>query len=152
MNEHSVGKGMRVTLNFSLSLKTPGAEEGAVIDSTFNKAPATLDIGDGSLPENFEAYIVGLKPGDREVYEVPPEKGFGQTNPSNLQSFKRSEFDSEMALEPGLMLSFADARKSELPGVVHSVDADEVVVDFNHPLAGRDLLFEVEIIDVQPIQ
>lgn len=147
MTKHAVGKGTRVTLNFSLSLK-----DGAVVDSTFDKEPATLDVGDGSLPEGFEAYIMGLKPGDRESYEVPPEKGFGQQNPSNRQSFKRSDFSADMELEPGLMLSFADASQSELPGVVHSVDDDEVIVDFNHPLAGYDLIFEVEIIDVQPIQ
>lgn len=147
MNTHSVGKGMRVTLNFSLSLK-----DGAVVDSTFDKMPASLDVGDGSLPEGFESYIMGLKAGDRESYEVPPENAFGQANPSNRQTFKRSDFDKEMLLEPGLMVSFADASNSELPGVVHSVDDDEVVIDFNHPLAGHDLIFEVEIIDVQPIQ
>ena len=147
MSTHSVGKGMRVTLNFSLSLK-----DGAVVDSTFEKAPASLDVGDGNLPEGFESYILGMKPGDRETYQVPPENAFGQANPSNRQTFKRSDFDREMVIEPGLMVSFADARKTELPGIVHSVDGDEVVVDFNHPLAGRDLIFEVEIIDVQPIQ
>jgi FKBP-type peptidyl-prolyl cis-trans isomerase SlpA len=147
MSIHSVGKGTRVTLNFSLSLK-----DGAVVDSTFDKAPASLDVGDGSLPEGFESFIMGLKPGDHETYEVPPENAFGQANPNNRQSFKRSDFDRDTVIEPGLMVSFADASQSELPGVVYSVDADEVIVDFNHPLAGRDLIFEVEIIDVQPIQ
>lgn len=147
MTKHSVGKGMRVTLNFALILK-----DGDLVDSTFDKAPASLDIGDGNLPEGFESYLMGLKAGDRETYEVPPENAFGQANPSNRQSFKRSDFDAEMVIEPGLMVSFADARKSELPGVIYSVDADEVIVDFNHPLAGRELIFEVEIIDVQPIQ
>lgn len=147
MTKHSVSKGMRVTLNFALSLT-----DGEVIDSTFEKAPASLDIGDGNLPEGFESYLMGLKPGDRETFKVPPEDAFGQANPSNRQSFKRSDFDADMVIEPGLMVSFADARKTELPGVIYSVDADEVVVDFNHPLAGRELMFEVEIIDVQPIQ
>jgi FKBP-type peptidyl-prolyl cis-trans isomerase SlpA len=55
-----------------------------------------------------------------------------------------------MVLEPGVMISFADARQSELPGVVSRVEGDEVEVDFNHPLAGRTLTFEVEIIDVEP--
>lgn len=147
MSTYKVGKGMRVTLNFALSLR-----DGQTIDSTFDKEPASLEIGDGNLPEGFESYLLGLEPGAHETYQVSPEQAFGQVNPSNRQSFKRSDFDNEMELEPGLMVSFADARKSELPGVVHSVDEDEVVVDFNHPLAGRDLVFEVEIIDVQPVQ
>ncbi|MFW5825164.1 MAG: FKBP-type peptidyl-prolyl cis-trans isomerase [Marinobacter sp.] len=146
MKELPIDQGTRVTLNFSL--KFP---DGQVIDSTFDKQPATLEIGDENLPENFEAYLMGLKAGDRETFEVPPEKGFGQHNPSNIQTFKRHEFSADMVLEPGVMISFADARQSELPGVVSRVEGDQVDVDFNHPLAGRTLVFEVEIIDVEPV-
>ncbi len=145
MNELPIDRGTRVTLNFALRFPS-----GEVIDSTFEKAPATLEIGDESLPENFEAYLLGLKTGDRDSFEVPPEKGFGQHNPSNVQTFKRHEFSADMVLEPGVMISFADARQTELPGVVSRVEGDEVEVDFNHPLAGRTLTFEVEIIDVEP--
>ncbi|HAP51990.1 MAG TPA: peptidylprolyl isomerase, partial [Marinobacter adhaerens] len=121
-----------------------------VIDSTFEKEPASLEIGDDNLPENFEAYLMGMKAGDKDSFQVPPEKAFGQHNPNNVQTFKRHEFSPDMVLEPGVMISFADARQSELPGVVSRVEGDEVEVDFNHPLAGRTLTFEVEIIDVEP--
>lgn len=147
MNELPVGQGTRVTLHFALTFA-----DGQVIDSTFEKAPATLDIGDESLPENFEAYLMGMKAGERASYEVPPEKAFGQRNPNNIQMFKRSEFNADMVLEPGVVISFADARQSELPGVVEKVEGDQVTVDFNHPLAGRTLTFDVEIIDVEPAQ
>ncbi len=146
MKELPIDQGTRVTLHFAL--KFP---DGQVIDSTFDKEPATLEIGDENLPENFEAYLMGLKAGDREAFEVPPEKGFGQHNPSNVQTFKRHEFSADMVLEPGVMISFADARQTELPGVVSRVEGDQVDVDFNHPLAGRTLVFEVEIIDVEPV-
>lgn len=145
MNQLPIDKGTRITLHFALKF-----QDGQVIDSTFEKDPATLEIGDDNLPENFEAYLMGMKAGDREAYEVPPEKAFGQKNPSNVQMFKRSDFSADMVLEPGAMISFADARQSELPGVVDHVEGDQVTVDFNHPLAGRTLLFEVEIIDVEP--
>lgn len=145
MNELPIDKGTRVTLNFALKFT-----DGEVIDSTFDKQPATLEIGDDNLPENFEAYLMGLRAGDSDTFEVPPEKAFGQHNPSNVQTFKRHEFSADMVLEPGVMISFADARQSELPGVVSRVEGDQVDVDFNHPLAGRTLMFEVEIIDVEP--
>merc|ERR1711964_883796 len=119
-------------------------------DSTFEKEPASLEIGDDNLPENFEAYLMGMKADDKDSFQVPPEKAFGQHNPNNVQTFKRHEFSPDMVLEPGVMISFADARQSELPGVVSRVEGDEVEVDFNHPLAGRTLTFEVEIIDVEP--
>jgi FKBP-type peptidyl-prolyl cis-trans isomerase SlpA len=94
---------------------------------------------------------MGMKAGDRNTFEVPPEKAFGQRNPNNVQMFKRHEFSADMVVEKGVMISFADARQSELPGVVSHVEGDRVEVDFNHPLAGRTLTFEVEIIDVEPV-
>lgn len=145
MNDLPIDKGTKVTLHFALKFT-----DGQIVDSTFEKAPATLEIGDDNLPENFEAYLLGLKAGDRKTFEVPPEKAFGQHNPSNVQSFKRHEFSADMVLEPGVVVSFADARQQELPGVVSRVEGDEVGVDFNHPLSGRTLIFEVEIIDVEP--
>ncbi|MBS3804599.1 MAG: FKBP-type peptidyl-prolyl cis-trans isomerase [Oleiphilaceae bacterium] len=147
MKQLPVDKGTKVTLNFALKFT-----DGQVVDSTFDKGPATLEIGDESLPENFEVYLMGMKAGDTATYEVPPEKAFGQKNPSNVQMFKRSIFSPDMVLEPGVVISFADARQSELPGVVEHVEGDQVTVDFNHPLAGRTLIFDVEIIDVEPAQ
>lgn len=147
MKQLPIDKGTRVTLNFALKFT-----DGEIIDSTFDKAPASLEIGDDNLPENFEAYLMGLVAGDKASFDVPPEKAFGQHNPNNVQTFKRHEFSADMVLETGVMISFADARQSELPGVVSRVEGDEVEVDFNHPLAGRTLVFEVEIIDVEPAE
>lgn len=144
MNDLPVDQGTRVTLHFALTF-----EDGEVIDSTFDKQAATLEIGDDNLPENFEAYLFGMKAGESAEYQVPPEKAFGQHNPSNVQMFPRHQFSADMVLEPGVMISFADARQSELPGVVSHVEGDQVEVDFNHPLAGRTLTFKVEIIDVE---
>ncbi|MGO3694411.1 FKBP-type peptidyl-prolyl cis-trans isomerase, partial [Marinobacter sp.] len=84
MNELPIDKDTRVTLHFALKF-----ESGEVIDSTFDKDAAILEIGDESLPENFEAYLVGMKAGDKASYQVSPEKAFGQRNPNNLQTFKR---------------------------------------------------------------
>ena len=145
MKELPIDKGTQVTLHFSLKF-----EDGETVDSTFDKEPATLEIGDENLPENFEAYLIGLKAGDHQTFEVPPEKAFGQHNPNNVQTFKRHEFSADMVLEKGVVISFADARQQELPGVISRVEGDEVEVDFNHPLAGRTLSFEVQIIDVEP--
>ncbi len=94
MKELPVDKGTRVTLHFALK-----TESGEVIDSNFDKDAATLEIGDESLPENFEAYLMGMKAGDKASYQVPPEKAFGQRNPNNLQTFKRHEFSADMVLD-----------------------------------------------------
>ena len=133
-----------LTLNFALH-----HANGATIDSTFDKAPAELTIGDGNLLAGFEACLIGLMVGDHKTFTVAPENGFGQHNPANLQTLKRHQFGPDMVLEQGLVVSFSDAANTELPGVVKTIDGDEVVMDFNHPLAGVELKFEVQIITVR---
>jgi FKBP-type peptidyl-prolyl cis-trans isomerase SlpA len=140
-----IGEGTQVTLHFSLSLKN-----GHVVDSNFDQEPAQFVVGDGNLLAGFEKAILGLPAGVREVFTISPEDGFGQPNPSNIQTFKRDQFDEELELQEGLMLSFADAQNAELPGVVASFDDAEVRVDFNHPLAGKEIEFEVQILSVDP--
>lgn len=133
----------KVVLHFALKL-----EDGQVVDSTFDKSPASLIIGDGNLPDGFEACLLGLEVGAKESFNIAPENAFAQPNPNNLQTMKRSDFDADMELEVGMIVSFADANKSELPGVIKTVEDNLVIVDFNHPLAGKSLQFDVEIIAV----
>ena len=140
----SINASSHLTLNFALH-----HANGATIDSTFDKAPAELTIGDGNLLAGFEACLIGLMVGDHKTFTVAPENGFGQHNPANLQTLKRHQFGPDMALEQGLVVSFSDAANTELPGVVKTIDGDEVVMDFNHPLAGVELKFEVQIITVR---
>lgn len=142
----TIGENTRVTLHFSLSL-----EDGGVVDSTFDSSPAEFEYGDGQLPDGFLSFLDGLNAGAKDAWQVPPEKAFGMPNPNNLQTFKRKDFAKDMELSEGLVISFADANQSELPGVIKSFDENEVTVDFNHPLAGETLTFKVEIIDVQAI-
>ena len=141
----SVGPDTKVTLHFSLAL-----EDGFVVDSNFEENPADFVYGDGSLLPGFERVLDGLLPGDEQIFQIEPEQGFGQHNSSNIQQIPRREFDDDIELEKGLMLSFADASNAELPGVVVGFDDDTVSVDFNHPLAGRTITFKVQIIDVEP--
>ncbi len=146
MSDLLVGESTRVTLNFSIKL-----EDGQLIDSTFDKSPAEFEIGDGNLLPGFERVLFGLSTGASESFVIKPEEGFGQPNPNNIQEIPRDQFD-DLELKEGLMIAFADAQNSETPGVVAAFNDEVVTIDFNHPLAGHDLLFEVEILDVQPAQ
>lgn len=141
---NQIHENSKVTLNFALRL-----EDGATVDSTFERSPATLTVGDGNLPEGFEKHLLGLSSGDRRTIQVPPEDAFGQVNAANVQHFKREQFAQAGELEAGMVLSFQDAGGNELPGVVSTFDDHEVTVDFNHPLAGKTLEFEVEILEVE---
>lgn len=136
-----IGPEKTITLHFAIRL-----QNGDVVDSNFAGQPATFTIGDGNMLAGFEAAIFGLKAGDRQTFQISPEHGFGMPNPSNIQKVGRENF-VDMALESGLVVGFQDA-SGELPGVVVSFDEKNVSVDFNHPLAGKTLEFEVEILEV----
>ncbi len=142
-----VGEGTRVVANFSLSL-----EDGSVVDSNFGGDPVEFVIGDGNLLPGFERQLFGMSAGERQIFTVLPEHAFGQPNDNNVQIISRKEFDDDMELEIGLLFSFADAAGGELPGMIISFDGDDVEVDFNHPLAGRTILFDVLVHRVEPAE
>ncbi len=144
MNELRIAQGSQVTLHFAIKL-----ENGDVVDSTFDKQPASFTVGDGSLLPGFEMALYGLKCGDQRSLPITPDQGFGQSNPQNVQVMPRSAF-AAMELSEGLLVIFNDAANAELPGVVKAFDETHVTVDFNHPLAGKNLTFDVEIIEVNP--
>ncbi|PTS85337.1 peptidylprolyl isomerase [Pseudomonas sp. HMWF032] len=145
MTDVRIGPGREVTLHFALKL-----DNGDVVDSTFDKQPATFKVGDGNLLPGFEQAIYGLKAGDKRSLSISPEQGFGQGNPQNIQVMPRSQFQ-DMELSEGLLVIFNDAANAELPGVVKAFDDNQVTIDFNHPLAGKVLSFEVEIIEVKAL-
>ncbi|WP_160288318.1 FKBP-type peptidyl-prolyl cis-trans isomerase [Pseudomonas knackmussii] len=143
MADVRIGADTEVTLHFALKL-----EDGNVVDSTFDKQPATFKVGDGNLLPGFELALYGLKAGDKRTLSIDPEQGFGQPNPANVQVMPRDQFEG-MELSHGLLVIFNDAAKTELPGVVKEFDEQRVTIDFNHPLAGKTLAFDVEIIEVK---
>ncbi len=140
-----IGPGTQVSLHFALALPN-----GTEIDSTFGKAPASFSPGDGNFLPGFEALLLGLRAGDKRRFEVSPAQAFGPGHPDNVRMLQRSQFGPDITLEPGLLVSFK-LPDGELPGLVRALEGDLVIVDFNHPLAGRSILFDVEILTVSPV-
>ncbi|NLY59022.1 MAG: FKBP-type peptidyl-prolyl cis-trans isomerase [Gammaproteobacteria bacterium] len=140
-----IAQDTEVTLHFTLKLPN-----GDVVDSTTGKAPATFKVGDGSLLPGFEQSLFGLKAGDQRTFEIEPERGFGPGSTQNIQTMSRDNF-TDMELEIGLLIIFKDAAGGEMPGVVKAIHDSIVEIDFNHPLAGKVITFEVEIIAVKAV-
>lgn len=135
-----VESGSTVSLHFTLSMET-----GEVIDSTRDKVAGEFTIGDGTLPTGFEQAVMGMMEGERKIHCVTPEHAFGMPNPSNIQRFSTTQFAGQ-ELSEGLVMNFSDPANTGLAGIIVEFDEEEVVVDFNHPLAGKTLLFDVEIL------
>lgn len=140
-----IADGLAVTLHFSILLP-----EGDEVDSTRRGKPATFVMGDGNLLPGFEAALVGLVAGSDEQLRIAAADAFGERVAGNVQRLPRERFPNPDELEVGLIVSFA-APDGELPGVVQQIWQDTVEVDFNHPLAGRDLVFDVSILKVESV-
>lgn len=139
----AIGVGATVTLHFSILL-----ESGEEVDTTRRGKPATFRVGDGNLPSGFERALFGLRAGDDERLWITPDQGFGLRQKENIRTIRRADFPNDSDLTPGMMMVF-NAPGGELPGVVLAVADDTVEVDFNHPLAGRRLAFDVTILRVE---
>jgi FKBP-type peptidyl-prolyl cis-trans isomerase SlpA len=137
-----VGPGTKVTLHFSIIL-----ENGELVDSTRESTPATFEVGDGNLLPGFEKAIFGMVAKERRQALLAPDQAFGEHVEGNVQILTRDDFTG-LDLEPGLIVSFAGPG-GELPGVITDVYERNVRVDFNHPLAGRHVTFDVEVIEVE---
>lgn len=145
--ETRIAHGSQVVLHFEVSLPS-----GDVIDSTFRRdKPVAMTVGDGSFLEGFEKVLIHLKAGDVRTAHLPPEQAFGLYNADNIQTFSRTQFAlSEPNPCVGMMMEFADKGQNSLVGVICEVTDNTVKVDFNHPLAGADVLFKVQIFKVIP--
>jgi FKBP-type peptidyl-prolyl cis-trans isomerase SlpA len=142
MSEQRIGQNSTVTLHFALKF-----ENGDVVDSNFEKDPVTFTVGDGNLLPGFERALFGLKEADKRSFEILPEQAFGTPNEQNVQVMPRAQF-ADMELEYGILVIFKDAAGGEMPGVVKEFNEQQVTIDFNHPLAGKVITFDVEIIAV----
>lgn len=143
MVESGIRNGSKVMLNFSLAL-----EQGEEIDSNFDGDPVELLVGNGDMLPGFEEVLIGLLAGETVETIIGHDKAFGEANPDNQQRFPIKSFENSIELTEGLVVSFADPAGGELPGVVIAVNEDYVEVDFNHPLAGKNILFKAHIHEV----
>ena len=137
----SIDQTQRFTLHYILRF-----EDGTVVDSTQDDDPLCLRIGDGTLHPSLERCLAGLTAGTCKTFRLTSEQGFGPYDPEMVQPMERSEFAEQGMLEPGTMIAFQTPTGDTLPGCILSIEEQRVLVDFNHPLAGRDFEFEVRIL------
>lgn len=137
-----------VTLHYRIRL----AENDEVVVSTFEDRPATLQLGMGQLAEGLERCVVGMEVGQRQVFEISPQDGYGDKNPTLYRPVTKkllNEYaEPDTTFEPGEYVHFPAPDGSQFAGTVVEDQGDKILFDFNHPLSGRRLKFEVQVIGV----
>jgi FKBP-type peptidyl-prolyl cis-trans isomerase SlpA len=140
-----IGPGTRVRMHFALSLT-----DGTVAYSSFNEEPLEFEWGDGTLRPGLELAVLGLKAGDEQTLTLLPEQAYGLHDAALVHDMPRSDFPDLVEPKVGQLIAFESPTGEETAGAILAVDADSVRVDFNHPLAGREVVFRVKILSVVP--
>jgi FKBP-type peptidyl-prolyl cis-trans isomerase SlpA len=147
MTTQLVEKNSDITIHFSLSLA-----DGTLVDGTRDGLPMNLSIGDGTMIPAFEEAIIGLASGDKHEVSLDPRDTFGFADEANIHWMEKEKFNhlegSEQELEVGLLIEFDTPDGNKMAGLVQEIKEDKVLIDFNHPLCGREVIFAVEIISI----
>lgn len=137
--------GSRVRLHLTLRLA-----DGTVVESTYDDAPLEFVVGDGTLVHGLEVALYGLRAGQRQSLTLHPDQAYGAHDPEAVGWLPRARFPAEMVLQPGSLVGFSGPDNEEVAALVIAVEPERVQIDFNHPLAGKPIVFESEILSVEP--
>jgi len=123
-------------------------DDGTVFDSSNGREPLEFTLGSGGVIPGFESAVTGMSVGETKTVTIPPEQAYGQYQEEMTQQVPRSAIPPEIELQVGIILSAEAPDGSQVSFVVKAFDEEEVTIDGNHPLAGRDLTFALELIEI----
>ncbi|MBS1229849.1 MAG: peptidylprolyl isomerase FKBP-type [Proteobacteria bacterium] len=132
-----------LTLNYRLA-----DDAGNEYVSTFDLSPATLQMGSGQLAEPLERRLIGLPAGQRQVIALACQDAFGEHNPQLVERIARSALPAGIELRENSLLEFGAPEGGGFAGFLRELTDTTALIDFNHPLAGKSIRFEVEIIGI----
>jgi len=140
---------LNITEKSVVSLHYKGTlEDGSVFDSSEGRDPLVFIFGTGMIIPGLEAGIDGLKAGDKKTINVKSDEAYGQRKEEAMQEVPKEHLPQDAELKVGMQLA-AQGPQGAIPVVISEIKDKTVVVDFNHPLAGKDLTFDVEVIEVR---
>ncbi|MFM2232387.1 MAG: hypothetical protein RJB31_1088 [Bacteroidota bacterium] len=123
-------------------------EDGSQFDSSVGRAPLEFTVGAGQMIAGFDAGVVGMAVGEKKTILIDPDHGYGQKDPSAIIEFPSSNIPEGMTVEVGMKLNLQNQYGQPVPVVVMEVKEEVIIMDANHFLAGKDLTFEVEIVEI----
>jgi FKBP-type peptidyl-prolyl cis-trans isomerase SlyD len=133
-------------ISFNYVLKD---EEGTVLDTTENKAPLTFLSGKNQILPKLEEAFDGMLIGGKKNVKIDAANAYGEYDEKAVQNLKKEQFPADAKLETGMRYVANSPEGGQIPFVITEVKENDIKADFNHPLAGKDLEFDVELIDVR---
>ncbi|MEI8010899.1 MAG: peptidylprolyl isomerase [Candidatus Omnitrophota bacterium] len=141
-----ISKGMKVKFDYTLTV------DKEVVETTEGKQPLEYVHGKNMLIPGLEKELEGLKAGDVKTVMVKPEEGYGPVRTDSLREFEKSKFPKDIVPQVGMVLEMQDPQGNPYPAMVKEIKDKIVILDFNHPLAGKELKFDVKIVGVEVVK
>ena len=135
--------GDNVTVHYTGKLTT-----GEQFDSSNGRVPLGFTIGAGQMIKGFDAALPGMAIGDKKTVTILAAEAYGETNPEAIIQFPKTNVPADMVLEPGMPLTLTDQNGHPVQVLVVEVQEDIIVLDANHELAGKDLVFDIELVSI----
>lgn len=123
-------------------------DDGSVFDSSDGRDPLEFEIGSGQIIPGLDSEIPGMNVGEKKTVVIEPEQAYGPVNPDAKQAVPRSDIPAEIPLEVGLPLQVQTEQGQAIPVTVVEISDEQVVLDANHPLAGKTLTFAIELVSI----
>ena len=142
----AVAQGMKVKFDYTLTV------DKEVVETTEGKQPLEYVHGKNMLIPGLERELEGLKVGAVKAVIVKPEDGYGPVRTDALREFEKSKFPKDIVPQVGMVLEMQDPQGNPYPAMVKEIKDKVVVLDFNHPLAGKELKFDVKIVGVEVVK
>lgn len=136
-------QGDKVKVHYSGSL-----QDGTVFDTSQGRPPLEFTIGEGEVIPGFEAAVVGMEPGDSKTVTVEPPEGYGERSRDLMVEVERARFPADIEVEVGRQIQIQQTDGSPRVATIARVDQASVTLDVNHPLAGKDLTFDIELVEI----
>ncbi|HEX6194234.1 MAG TPA: peptidylprolyl isomerase [Chitinophagaceae bacterium] len=122
---------------------------GETFDSSEGRAPLEFEVGGGMVIKGFDEGVAGMQVGEKKTVNIPFDEAYGPRNPEMLVEFPRDKFPKDMELELGMPLMMNNGADQQFQVVVTEIKEDKVILDANHPLAGQDLVFDIELVEIE---
>lgn len=133
-----------VIFHYTVDVKDEGT-----IDTTYDKEPLTVTFGSEQLIPEMESAMIGLEAGEKHSFTLTPENAFGMPQEDSISQIPKTNIELRKDIQVGMYMDIADSQKNEYRGKIVAIDDDSITMDFNHPLAGKTLDYNVEIMKVK---